>query len=71
MGGGGGGGVLRQYQSVAEIDPQNFIIVPTLCFIYVAHLTAESYFSHAETVHSLLLFDLSPFSTSRQVDLIP
>lgn len=45
--------------------------MPSLCFIYAGHLTVESYFSHAEKVHSLLLFDLSPFSTSRQVDLIP
>jgi len=36
------------------------ILSSNVYFIYVDHLMVRSYFCHAETGHSLLLFDLRP-----------
>ena len=49
-------------QAISEIKPRNFnTSLPSLCFIYAGLLTVRSYFSH-----SLLLFDLSPFTSWSQ-----
>lgn len=58
----GGGGAIS-----AKNWNQNFSTsLPSMWFIYVGHWTVRSYFSHAETVHRILLFDLSPFTSWSQ-----
>lgn len=51
----------RRYRRVAEVKLQNGCVL----FMWATW----SYFSCAETARGLLLFDLSPFSASRRVDL--
>lgn len=59
----GGGGVPGDTSQELELNLTTSTPHCQACFIYVGHLAVGSYFSHAETVHSLLLFDLSPFTS--------